>query len=122
MMTGLLLIQSLTGWCWHCPCDCAPIADHTAIPVAADDCCEDEQSPADSGKCNLECRGFCIYLPTEKPQVDHPDFSLPLDFDAVTLAARELRTGCAICWGETEKAAESEPPMRLHLLHQVMLI
>jgi hypothetical protein len=129
LTASLLLTQALTGWCWQCPCDCAPLARSTADEVATDDCCErdgrsfpDRQPPAGSGKCQLECRGFCIYLPVEKAQIDGPQLAVPLDFAAITSASEASQLAAGLCWDHTRKRVESEPPLRLHLLHQIIQI
>jgi hypothetical protein len=129
LMAGLLLIQAITGWC------CVPLRAMTvekcssvsaSIPPVC--CCHQRQLPAGQsdeqpaprdGK--TTCHGFCIYVPHENFS-DAAHGALIVSFFAIIPASVDapvvttLAQDC--CW----KLAVDEPPLRLHLLHQVLVI
>ena len=128
LLAGLLLVQAFTGWCdrssHDCrqPChagenhcsdvyDCGHLTQHSLRHCG--------QSPSDRDN-ERPCHGVCTYIPTSKVHVD----SLQLGFDFVAgdiaMTGRQLLTR-----SDLERAGvsvESEPPLRLHLWHQVLLI
>jgi hypothetical protein len=126
-MTGLLLIQSFTGWCWQCPRDEAGESSGSDTKMACedyDDHCPDVPDgdcPDEPCKCPLECQGFCTYLPVEKSQIDSPYLIVPLELATLHLSACSLQLG-QISWERARDPIVWEPPLRLHLLHQIMLI
>ena len=128
---SMLLIQALTGWCWHCPCACAPAAQSAADGLPANEgckCCEHERqgtsdrhfpSAPDNGR--LQCHGICVYVATEKAPIVGPDLVRASDMPALA-SSRLLSTGVDQAWEIAHEPLKSGPPLRLHLLHQIMLI
>jgi hypothetical protein len=57
----------------------------------------------------------------EKSHIDRDENRAPLDF-ALNQAAIARTVGVAAAWEEAHAFLRSEPPLRLHLLHQIMLI
>ncbi len=128
----LLVVHAMIGCChhpWHCEVECAAAAPVSLCAVAfpcCDQCCEsydESEPPAEPCDCELECQGVCTYLPTEKTQIDvspaDTAFDLPAAIPALLdghLAAARLSRVLA------HTLDESPPPLRLHLLHQILLI
>lgn len=130
LTTAAFVAHVLCGCCWHdghdgAKCD-KVTAGASSQPVG---CCKhchdraDEKGPPAHGPCKLHCRGVCIYVSPQKSQLDTPQIDLRLDFAAVVvlhadghpLAAAEVRGGA-------DDPRRAEPPVRLHLLHQIFLI
>ena len=124
VMSGLLLIHAVLGCCWHHAHTCArhdSAAEH-AEPL--DTCCKDHQCPAEhEGPCNcrIECHGVCIYMTSQKVQIDCTQLVIPFEFVAIEgsfvdpQAAKPLREALG-------RAIAALPPLRLHLFHQILLI
>ena len=128
LMAALLLIQALTGWCCYHPCASTAVQTTTLVqshrPSCCDDC-DDESRPAPkpTAPCRCQdCLGFCTYVPTDKAQVDCPQLVVPIDSLAfVPILADSHMSG--MFFGDVAKGPPvAEPPLRLHLLHQVILI
>lgn len=119
----LLFLQAVSGWCWQCPHDCMPCGDRVAQPTkSCSHDCDHEQQSEGPCKCNLECHGICTYLQPEKTQVDSPVELVSWDIVAITTASTDLAHGSALAWELAQSRGELEPPLRLHLFHQVLLI
>lgn len=121
LTASLLLVQVLTGWCWRCAAE-SPAC--TAHAQAASHChCnhESEDSSEAPADCPRECQGVCVYLTAGNV---HLDLTL-LDY-AFTFGVVPADLSCsqvsAVHW---ERAGDFTPlraPLRLHLLHQLLLI
>jgi hypothetical protein len=118
LMAATLLVHAVLGCCWHSRCDqqqtkgaaCCKHHEH----------CQD-QEPAKPCKCRVECHGVCTYLPTQKVQVDTPEVVVPFDF----VATLSFAVGADLASALREAVYlpdDIEPPLRLHLAHQVLLI
>ena len=127
LMAALLLIQAVSGSCWQPARACVGLqtaADLACTHKCCDSGCEDsgEDKPSqDPCKCRLECSGICTFLAPEKPQIDSAQLSVAFDYPAAHSALADRQAdygfGTAVALG----AAEFQPPLRLHLLHQVLL-
>jgi hypothetical protein len=120
LTSAMLLLQAVTGWCCHRPVN-ANLGVRTA-PVAA--CCADctpacpAKSPA-TPRHSPQCLGVCTYVLAEKSQIDGPQSVVARDFLLVTSVVDSSLTGhLERSWS----AIELMPPLRLHLLHQIILI
>lgn len=94
------------------PATCCKHCDHTR-----------EKGCPHDGPCKLHCRGVCVYVAPQKCQLDAPQIHLLLEFAAVAF----LQTGDDALAATRDFAGadgrrEAEPPVRLHLLHQIFLI
>jgi hypothetical protein len=131
LLAGMLLIQALTGWC--CQHRCAAGLGHRPAAEASPEsnCCDQcdcrSHSSQDSKESDAPCRcpdclGFCTYLPPDKAPLD----SSQLEPGSETLAiAPALAYDHFVCRHGRSFSAESglpEPPLRLHLLHQLLVI
>lgn len=129
LMASLLLIQPVTGWCWHAPDDCANGRCSTVLRVAAKCSCQDsrckpcrhsDDSSAPCGK--SECQGFCTYVASQETRIDMSTAAVSFNIAAILLTQAGHQLTSAIAWERACHFAISEPPLRLHLLHQLLLI
>ena len=117
-----LLIHAAIGCCWHhahvdtC-CDDSQVEQ----PVDADGHHHGEQGDHSHGPCKDHCQGTCHYLPVQKAQVDTLVLHTPLDFAAVVPATCDVHVVALLHADRTHESA-AEPPVRLHLFQQLLLI
>jgi hypothetical protein len=64
----------------------------------------------------------CIYVPSQKVQLDSPELIVPLDFVAVLTAFSDMQQASTAPWEISRGPTAVSPPLRLHLLHQILLI
>jgi len=78
--------------------------------------------PSPPCKCQLECHSVCIALPPQKTVLDaaHDFTTFELAVINPSLPAGQAPTSAD--WERARVSVESGPPMRLHLLHQSLLI
>lgn len=125
LLAFLLLAQATFGLCWHKVDDCANCSSRPAVCSA--ECCENEadglssDNPAEPAGCRLECRGFCTYLPTQSTKVDMGD-QPALDFVADIASLVDGKLASSPSWEHLVADINHAPPLRLHLLHQLLLI
>lgn len=126
MLAALLLAQATFGLCWHEVDGCANCSSRPA--VCSDQCgCDkevDDQTsgqPTEPARGRLECRGFCTYLPTQTTEVDTQDQST-FDLVADIAALVDGKLSSPPSWKHLGAAIDHAPPLRLHLLHQLLLI
>jgi hypothetical protein len=126
----LLVIHAMIGCChhhWHSDAECAAAATISAAPCqCCDPCCgSNDESEQPSHPCDgkLECQGVCNYVPTEKTQIDASPADAAFDFAAAipTLLGGHL-AAATLSWDRAHTLNDSPPPLRLHLLHQILLI
>ncbi len=131
LTAAMLLVHALVGCCRH------PEHSHTSCENTefsdslATDCCrhdhepsshKDEQpfSPCD---CQFKCKALCIFLPPEKTLVDARQTVLCIDVVAIaSCAANGYAPSAHRYWSAESVLHGLEPPLRLHLLHQIILV
>jgi hypothetical protein len=118
LVAASLLIHAAIGCCWHHPhndddtcCDDSQTGSHH----------DSEQGGHSHGPCKDHCQGTCHYLPVQKSQVDKITVHSLLDFAAIVPATCEVPFASQLRASRTHESA-AEPPVRLHLLHQILLI
>ncbi len=123
-MAAWLVILAVSGWC-HSTSD--GVSDSSKPNVVA--CCKHcdhqtgkENQPAAPRQPRTDCHGVCIYLPVQESQVDSTPVLLPFDFAAIIPSLEGSQVAAALSWERSCDPMQSEPPLRLHLLHQIMLI
>lgn len=127
LMSVLLLIQAVSGWCWQ-PAHSGACVDGSLMSVrSAASCCDhcrhsDTDIPRQGpGKCRMECSSVCTFLQPERTHVDSRSVTVPVGY-AVVLTAIASEFVHAFLIGLTSESAQMVPPLRLHLLHQLLLI
>jgi hypothetical protein len=63
--------------------------------------------------------GVCTYVPPEKTQLDNPELVVPLNSVAVVGVAHLPHTTRS---GPSEIQLRLEPPLPIHLMHQILLV
>jgi hypothetical protein len=130
LMASLLLIQVSTGWCWHGADGCADCHDPTVQRVAATIGCEDDhcksyehrdESP-DPCRDESECHGVCTYVPSHETRLDMAQLAVSFDIMPFALIVADHGILSGTTWERASHFDFSEPPLRLHLLHQLLLI
>lgn len=122
LTAGLLLVQVLTGWCWRCAVESPACTSHTQ--PASRCCCDpkpEEHQPEAPANCPRECQGVCVYV---APSGGHVDFSLldsSLDFGVIATDLSHSQFSVAY-WERIGEVSPPRTPLRLHLLHQLLLI
>jgi len=131
LTSAALLAHVLLGCCWHHGHQCShQLAAAAEVEVAHDRCCaqpqESTHSQAPVGDCGHGddgCQGArCVFMSAAPgaaaavPALQHRDALLVGPAAADTSAA-----GSLLC-GEASLAAGCSCPLRIHLLHQVLLI
>jgi hypothetical protein len=123
-----LLIHAAYGCCWHHAHGEAP-CDHTIVAaIAPADCCEQPVTPVDGnqphspGDHQRDCQGVCTYLPTQKTQLDFPTVFASIDLVATPAGNDDGELFALGVSGVVHHPRSFEPPLRLHLLHQQLLI
>jgi hypothetical protein len=131
----MLLVHVLFGCCRHCG-DRFIACEHTEASASLmAGCCHHEHG----GDCRqgeshndelpvvpcskLECKALCISLPPERTQVDAGQLELSTDIVAVALPTANPDSAPGHSYLDALRNVRmSEPPLRLHLLHQIILI
>ena len=126
-MAASLLVHATFGSCLHHGCDSSTCHD-SALTLESDahcdhDCCNGpkghESHAPDKG--HSHCRGTCNYLPAKNPQLGKCQLSVPVDFAWGASAADSLQT-TSLRFSELRNEFAPRPPLRLHLLNQILLI
>ena len=124
LMAAALIVHSAIGCCCR--------------GSLCDDCCQDDvdltqaasgweahdfhdDSAPSPAKCKLGCCGLCSYLPTAKSHVPAPQVSCAIDFVPAQSQALEYRHAsvASVAGGDAHMLG---PPLRLHLMNQILLI
>jgi len=121
----VLLLHALVGCGGHLHHACPWCDDLATAAVGAVDCCDHDHGkpdlPSAPCRCQFACHQGCLSLPPQK---------LLLDDALATLIVAFVADGRAVghqCFAIGFPAAASnrfsaEPPLALHLLHQILLI
>jgi hypothetical protein len=120
LTAALLFIHTVLGCCWHhAQCSASAVSE-------SEHCCHHHQHSSDSKqpekpcKCNVECEGACTYVIPQRVKIEAPQ-RVAIDLLAVlpSLADRQLEV--ASSWEFISPLSDWLPPLRTHLLHQVLL-
>jgi hypothetical protein len=63
----------------------------------------------------------CNYLPVQKTQLDKVQFHVPIEFAPIVPASCDVHVAARLGLERVHESAAG-PPLRLHLLHQILLI
>jgi hypothetical protein len=130
---AILLFHALLGCCWlHAKGGMTGTHEHAAT-CAAGDCCPEHkcaehehhddgcEHPAKPCGCELNCHRLCVYLPPDRAtfELSHPVLAIAIVAEPTMLFADHLAcTAERLC----PLRAEVAPPLRLHLMHQLLLV
>lgn len=119
LTSAMLLIQALTGLCCHRPYNVS--LGVPAARQAADcaNCCRHHSEPPERPvKCS-KCMGVCTYVPPQRTEIDsHQSTALGDVADEVGVADFSGTSQPDRPWG----LLKLEPPLRLHLMHQILVV
>lgn len=127
LITAIFVVHGLLGCCWKHQ-ETYAVCDETKSSAEQRPCCCDHHRANQQGHspvkpCELECQGLCTYLPPQKILIDAPGLANPFDSLAIIPISWDSRhMAIAFLGDRIYDSSESEPPLRLHLLHQVQLI
>jgi hypothetical protein len=121
LTAGLLLIHAVFGCCWHHAHECEHAIE--AVPPAT--CClhdHDQGSQHNDEPCDSkhDCEGSCIYVVPQKIKIEAPQW-LVIDLLTALPALTDHRFHSASSFENFSSPRPFEPPLRPHLLHQVLL-
>jgi hypothetical protein len=130
LTAAMLVVHALVGCCRHhdhlfVGCDSTERSDSLVA-----DCCHADRAPAGHSEerpfapcdCKLECKALCISLPPEKSLLDAGESVPCIDVVAVASARGSIFSSTAHAYRGATRDIHASPPLRLHLLHQIILI
>jgi len=126
LTVAAMFVHAALGCGWHNRHDC-PRCDSLSGGASHGGSCghhDDDHAncPAEPCKCQLECQDVCHYLPVEKTRIDLSRILFPVDF-AVTTPLSKQSHRPNVSSGESQLGLfEPMPSVRVHLLHQILLI
>lgn len=122
LTASLLLVQALSGWCYE-RAEVGSAAQGQVVHCCGHDDCAlgHEGQSEDPCPSESECHGFCTYVTSVGPQLDVLQVSLA---DCIWFVPSRLDSGIigAPCRNGQADVGLHEPPLRLHLLHQILLV
>lgn len=130
LVAASLLIHAVIGCCWHHAQDEASCCNEVAAEQAVDaGCCHHDHGDRSSQEhgqpshapCKSHCQGLCTYLPVQKSQLDHQQLQAALDFAIIAPATGDAQMAAGFCFARAHETS-AEPPLRLHLFYQILLI
>jgi hypothetical protein len=124
LTAAALFIHTIFGCCWHHAHACEHLLSAAASQPAK--CCHHHQHQSGSEqqqkpcKCQVNCEGTCTYIVPQKVKIEAPQ-SVAIDLLPVLppLSDRQIET--AASWEAVSSPSDLAPPLRTHLLHQVLL-
>lgn len=123
LTAALLFIHTAFGCCWHHAHACGKDCSLSVLPAS---CCRHHQHRGDSKqperpcKCKVECEGTCTYIVPQKVKVEAPQW-ITMDLLAVLPSLADHQTEAASFRETISSLPDWVPPLRTHLLHQVLL-
>jgi hypothetical protein len=126
LLSTSLLVHAVLGCCRHQTDEAdgngALRASHLAD---RDSCHEDDTKPCGNDShspCkHPHCQGMCNYLPAQKSQVQKAQLHLRFDLPYVVNGIERQRVATS-SWTLAIGPCSPQPPVRLHLLHRILLI
>jgi len=122
LTAAMLLLHAVLGCCWHHAHRC----EHRLASAQPADCCHhlpqdgDGQPENNPHSCPGECEGSCVYVVPGKVQIEAPQWT-SIDFLAVLPLLADEPWEAATSWEAACSVPDFAPPLRRHLLHQVLL-
>ena len=126
LVSASLLIHAVLGCCWH-HAHAGELLSSESVAGEPRDCCHHGAAPAEHpspSPCNdgPHCEGICTYLPAPKSLIDMSQFLALSDFAAILSVASDLPLSAMPAVERFVDPRGFKPPLRLHLLHQHLLI
>jgi len=100
-----------------------PCCDHDDTADDHDSAIEHSHSPVEPCKCRFEQQSEHSYLPSPKTRIDVANENASLQLAAtITMLTHDGQPVPTSQWTILDGGAGAEPPLRLHLMHQLLLI
>ncbi len=127
LLSASLLAHAVLGCCRHDVEASGACVATSMAQLAANECCHrDDIKPHENGqhepcKDHPHCQGMCNYLPAQKPQIEECQLRWAFDaaYSSELLECQQLVDSS---WTVLRVDRGSHAPLRLHLLHQILLI
>src|SRR5262245_46852980 len=124
LLSASLVLHAALGCCLNHVHD----QSHDETPIAlAEECCNHDHDSAPHGqhsqcpcKGHSHCHGLCNYLPGQKSLTGKWSPHLVIDFAIDSNVQSTLQV--AALHSAPQTGDSNPPPLRLHLLHQILLI
>jgi hypothetical protein len=129
----LLVVHAMIGCChhhWHSAAECVPATTFAATC----DCCPHhfdltdaphqpgDQEPGEPCSGSLECQGVCKFLPSSRAQFDCSGDEGDCQLVAVVDSLAAIDATCHVSASHRASPRDALPSVRLHLLHQRLLV
>jgi hypothetical protein len=126
LIAASLLVHATFGSCLHHDCDASTCSEAALVLESAHECdhdCCDAHKGHDSQRPqpHSHCRGTCNYLPAKHTQFNKCALSVQVDFAWGASAVNLLHMTDLRYAGSIDDLV-LHPPLRLHLLNQILLI
>lgn len=125
LTAAVLFIHTVFGCCWHHAH--AGLQNTGSVAVSEHACCKHHQHDGDSKqptkpvKCCIECEGTCSYVLPDKVQIEAPRSIASFDLVATLPQLADAQIASATWSHVGDSPHGALPPLRLHLLHQLLL-
>jgi hypothetical protein len=128
LVAAALLGHAVADAHWHERHFCVECSSTAAGNLAAD-CCrqhttghEHDSGPSGPCDCQLSCVGGCDYLPAQKVLLDAGQLHSPVDAAVAPFASIDHYLSLNPLFRKSVGSQAESSPLRLHLLHQILLI
>ena len=128
LMAAWIFVLAVSGWCCRPP-SFWRLGESSEVVSLAAECCQHccqqghrEDEPTAPCKDRKECHGTCTYVPVQKTSFEAKAALTPFDFTAMIPMLGGSQVATALSWERADDPGRFEPPIRLHLYHQVLPI
>jgi hypothetical protein len=128
LMVAVLAAQTVFGCCWH-HAHWHLHGDRSLARAAPPvKCCQhhqhesESQPPQEPCHNHDQCQGLSTFLLPQKVQIDASQCVASLDLPVIIPDQANGQVGSMFSWEVVGCSHTIEPPVRLHLLHQTLLI
>lgn len=130
LTAAMVLVHALVGCCRHqdhhfVGCDNTECSDSLVAGCChSDDAASSHENerPFAPCDCKLACKALCVSLPPEKALIDAGQSVRCIDVVAVASASGAISASTAHFYCDAMRVFHAEPPLRLHLMHQIILV
>jgi len=125
LMAVVLLAHTILGCCWHSGVHRGVSAGANSGVAKASCCCISQRTNGQQTPSPCDCRSQCKasnYLPRTVTQIDRADESLLNICAPACIAATVFEFASMSVCDIAHVSCEAKPPLRLHLLNQILLI
>lgn len=131
LTAAMLLVHALVGCCRHHEHRFVSRDRAECSDTRVADCCHhdhavsshENERPIAPCDCKLECKALCVSLPPEKALIDAGQSVRCIDVMAMASDRGSLAASAARFFRDAMRVFNAPaPPLRLHLMHQIILV